>query len=95
MGCFFFAVNFEFYKKEFLYSQKVLRNKTKYTIETENLIVAETKNPRKAPKDALMALEVSLLSYNNSPIKAPKKAPISIPKGMGDNKPIINPIVVP
>ena len=62
---------------------------------TENLMVAEAKKPKKAPVEAFKALFVSLPSYNNSPTNAPKKAPINIPKGIGENKPIINPIVVP
>ena len=58
-------------------------------------MVTEAKKPKNAPNEALIALFVSLLSYNNSPINAPTKAPINIPKGIGENNPINNPIVVP
>ena len=39
-----------------------MRNKTACTVEIENLMVAEARNPRKAPNEALIALFVSFLS---------------------------------
>ena len=83
------------YKNFALYSQNFIKNKRTYTKAIENLIVAEANNPIKEPKEALSALFVSLLSKRSSPMNAPKKAPIKIPKGIGDNKPISRPIVVP
>ena len=58
-------------------------------------MVAEASRPIKEPIEALKARFLSDLSYNNSPINAPKKAPIKIPKGIGESNPIIKPIVVP
>ncbi len=78
-----------------LYSQNFIKNKTTYTKATVNLMVAEANIPIKEPKEALIALFVSLLSKSSSPMNAPKKAPIKTPKGIGENSPISRPIVVP
>tara|TARA_B100000787_G_scaffold27284_1_gene18030 strand:- start:5 stop:277 length:273 start_codon:yes stop_codon:yes gene_type:complete len=72
-----------------------MKNKTAYTKATANFIVAEVSRPNREPIEALKALFVFVLSKSISPIKAPEKAPINIPNGMGENKPISNPMVVP
>ena len=61
---------------------------------TINFRNEEAIKPRNEPKAALSALSISL-RWIISPISAPKKGPIIIPKGIGDNKPTTRPIVVP
>jgi len=61
---------------------------------TTNLIKVEVKNPRKEPKAARRAVLESVLLIN-SPTNAPKKGPIMIPPGIGENNPTKSPRVVP
>ncbi len=60
-----------------------------------NLSPVENRNPIKDPSAALKALPESLLSNIISPINAPTKGPIIIPKGGKKMSPTNNPIVVP
>ena len=61
---------------------------------TINFNVVDAKNPKNEPNAAFNALVKSIL-WVSSPIKAPKKAPMINPKGIGLIKPIIKPSVVP
>ncbi len=70
------------------------RNKPKKINEITNFIKVEVKKPKKAPKAALNACLLLVLLKTISPISAPTKAPIRTPKGIGEIKPIISPIMV-
>lgn len=64
------------------------------TKQNSTFIKVEATKPRKEPTAALKAPFGFVELYISSPTKAPKKGPITKPKG-GKNKPIINPILVP
>jgi hypothetical protein len=63
-------------------------------IATTNLMNAEVKNPSKLPNAALRAVLESAL-FINSPAKAPTKAPIIKPPGIGVRSPMMSPTEVP
>ena len=69
----------------------IIRNK----LVTVNFKKNPLNNPNIVPIEALIAILIFLLSFNNSPMKAPKTGPITNPKGPNESTPIINPILAP
>lgn len=63
--------------------------------EITNFIKVEVKNPKNDPNAALKAFLPSVRLKAISPINAPTKGPINIPKGIGDKIPRKRPIKVP
>ncbi len=58
-------------------------------------MVVEARKPTNDPKADFRALFIPLGSCINSPIRAPKNAPITNPSGTGRSSPIIRPTVAP
>jgi len=68
---------------------------TKNDRHTTNFIKELARNPSTEPVAAFTAVLESDLLKPISPMSAPRKGPIKIPKGIGERIPIISPIVVP